>query len=198
MNKTNYKSTRLLVEAINKAMEAVRKAAMGNIPLPWDHLNELRDLVASLAEKASRTAVDDLPDLEPAEYVAAMKPLVSTYHHQLAKAGMLTGCLCEDLRANACILVLVGDEKSTVQVSHDPGRPDSKLIVDTIVSGIEGVFNQVAALEAAIDQAGAFGVTADPDRVRLLEEAEQVGWDSPAGEELRRRANLVTEEDRTP
>src|SRR5207248_1733590 len=77
----NYKSVRLLVEAVNREMDSVRKAAMGNMVL--GSLNELRDLVAQLVKKAERLALEDLPGLEPADYVAELKPLVADYHKQL-------------------------------------------------------------------------------------------------------------------
>lgn len=175
MSQVNYKSTRLLVEAINKAMDAVRKAAMGNIPLPWDHLNELRDLVAQLTKRADRTALEDVPEMEPADYVATMKPLVAAYHRQLADRSMIPACLCMDLRASACVVILVGDQGSLVQAAHDPGRPDAALVVETLLASLDGGAKQVAADAAGVTAEVVAQVTggawevyrcdrADPDR----------------------------------
>lgn len=151
--RATYKSVRLLVEDINRAMEAVRKAAMGNIPLPWDDLNELRDLVAQLAKKADRVAVDDLPGLAPADYVAAMKPVVAEYHRQLMDRDLLAPCLCMDLRAHACVVLLVGDGGSVIRTAHDPDKPDAALLVETVVGVLDAGLRQVAAGAAAVADA---------------------------------------------
>lgn len=151
MSQVNYKSTRLLVEATNKAMDAVRKAAMGNIALPWDHLNELRDLVAELAKKADRTALEDVPGLPPAGYVAAMKPLVTTFHRQLMVVDKLAPCLCEDLQAAVCVLILVGDGRTVVRAAHDPSRPEMALAVETIIASLDSGTKQVVAEGVTVD-----------------------------------------------
>jgi len=77
MSQVNYKSTRLLVEAINRAMEGARKAAMGNMAL--GELNELRDLIAQLVKRAERIALDDLPIIPIYHYVSKrlVKPWVA-------------------------------------------------------------------------------------------------------------------------
>ncbi len=137
MSQTNYKSARLLSEAANRALEAVRKAAMGNIPLPWDHLNELRDLVEQLAKRANRLALEDVADMEPADYVATMKPVVATFHRQLHVADRLTSCLCEDLKARACVVILIGDDVTTVRAAHDASKPEVALMVEKIVASID-------------------------------------------------------------
>jgi hypothetical protein len=161
--RATYKSVRLLVEDINKAMEAVRKAAMGNIPLPWDDLNELRDLVAQLAKKADRVAVDDLPGLAPADYVAAMKPVVAEYHRQLMDRDLLAPCLCMDLRAHACVVLLVGDGGSVIRTAHDPDKPEVALLVETVVGILDSGLRQVAAGAAAVADAA----DTSPGDVRL-------------------------------
>lgn len=152
MSQVNYKSTRLLVEATNKAMDAVRKAAMGNIALPWDHLNELRDLVAELAKKADRTALEDVPGLPPADYVATMKPLVATFHRQLMVVDKLAPCLCEDLQSAACVLILVGDGRTVVRAAHDPSRPEMALAVEAIIDSLDSGTKQIVVDAAAVKQ----------------------------------------------
>lgn len=151
MSQVNYKSTRLLVEAINKAMEGARKAAMGNMAL--GELNELRDLVALLAKKAERVALEDLTSMaetDPAGYVAAMMPFVAEYHRQLAPRDLLAPCLCRDLRVPACVVIIVGDQGSRVRVAHDPNRPDVALIVETLLASLDEGTKKVAADAAAI------------------------------------------------
>lgn len=156
MSQVNYKSTRLLVEAVNREMESVRKAAMGNMVL--GSLNDLRDLVAELVKKAERMAIEDVQELPPPEYVAVMKPLVADYHRKLNARDLLAPCLCMDLKASACVLILVGDGKSIVKATHDPGRPEAALAVETILASIDEGTKRVAseAAEAAttLDQAG--------------------------------------------
>jgi len=159
MSQVNYKSTRLLVEAINRAMEGARKAAMGNMAL--GELNELRDLIAQLVKRAERIALDDLNDIaaaDPAEYVAAMKPFVADYHRQLATRDLLAPCLCQDLRVPACVVIIVGDAGSRVRAAHDPSRPDAALVVETLLASLDDGTKKVAAEAAALkDQvAGAF------------------------------------------
>lgn len=154
MSQVNYRSTRLLVEAINRAMESARKAAMGNMAL--GELNELRDLVAALVKKAERIALEDLTtmaDTDPAEYVAAMMPYVAEYHRQLAPRDLLAPCLCRDLRIPACVVILVGDEGSRVRAAHDPNRPDAALIVETLLASLDDGTKKVAADAAALKEA---------------------------------------------
>jgi hypothetical protein len=178
VSQVNYKSTRLLVEATNKAMDAVRKAAMGNIALPWDHLNELRDLIAELAKKADRTALEDVPGLLPMDYVAAMKPLVTTFHRQLMTVDKLASCLCEDLQAAACVLILVGDGRTVVRAAHDPSRPEMALAVETIIASLDSGTKQVVAEGVAVDPVEI--VAADQpvnDEVQLDPEmGDEDGW----------------------
>lgn len=151
MSQANYKSTRLLVEAINSEMDAVRKAAMGNMAL--GSLNELRDLVAQLVKKAERIALEDLTvmaESDPAEYVAAMMPFVAEYHRQLAPLDLLAPCLCQDLRVSACLVILVGDGASSVRAAHDPARPDVALVVETLIASLDAGTKQVAGEAAEV------------------------------------------------
>jgi hypothetical protein len=181
MSKVNYKSTRLLVEATNKAMDAVRKAAMGNIPLPWDHLNELRDLVGQLAEKASRTALDDVLCMDPADYVAVMIPLVADYHRILAVRDMLAACLRRDLRVPACVIIVAGDNGPRVLAAHDPSRPDAALIVETLIASLDSGMKQVVVGVAAAQEQLAQAPRND-GFVSPIEEPE--GRDAALGEAL--------------
>lgn len=162
MSTVNYRSTRLLVEAINQEMEAVRKAAMGNMAL--GPLNDLRDLMAQLIRRAERTTLDDvagMADTNPAEYVAAMKPLVAEYHRQLMDRDLLVPALCMDLRANACIVIIVGERGSAIRAAHHPDRPDAELLVGTIVELIDDGLRRIAADASAVTE------VADSDVVRL-------------------------------
>ncbi len=146
MSNTNYKSTRLLVEAVNREMETVRKAAMGNLELGT--LNELRDLVDQLAKKVGRVALEDLSgmaDTDPAEYVATMMPLVADYHQHLVARDMLAACLCRDLRVPACVIIVVSDNGSRVIAAHDPARPDAALLVETVIATLDGGMKKVEA-----------------------------------------------------
>lgn len=179
--KATYKTVRLLVEAVNREMEAVRKAAMGNMAL--GSLNELRDLVEQLAKKAERVAVEDVQDFPPDKFVATMKPLVANYHRLLAVHNLLPNCLCEDLRVPACVVILVGDEGSMVRAAHDQNRPDMQLVVETIINALESGTKQVATEAAAateafseIDQqAGAVpSYETTPLTVESIEEATRV------------------------
>jgi len=154
VSQANYKSTRLLVEAVNREMESVRKAAMGNLAL--GSLNELRDLVAQLVKKAERIALEDLTGMaetDPAGYVAAMMPFVAEYHRQLAPRDLLAPCLCRDLRVPACVVILVGDEGSRVRAAHDPERPDAALIIETLLASLDEGTKKVAADAAAAKEA---------------------------------------------
>lgn len=171
MSQVNYKSTRLLIEAVNQEMESVRKAAMGNMVL--GSLNDLRDLVAQLAKKAERLAIDDVRELPAPEYVATMKPLVADYHRQLMAANQLAPCLCMDLRSIACIVILVGpDGHSSVRAAHDPDRPDAALVVETLLASLDGGSKLVALLDAAAlrDQAlaGVDRATGEPPQYETV------------------------------
>ena len=138
----SYKSTRLLVEAVNREMDGVRKAAMGNMAL--GSLNELRDLVAELVKKAERVAVEDVRELDPVEYVATMKPLVAEYHRILMARDLLAPCLCQDLRANAVVVILVGNDTSVVRTAHDPERPDAAVVVEAMLASLDAAARQAA------------------------------------------------------
>lgn len=148
----NYKSTRLLVDAVNRELDEVRKAAMGNMAL--GSLNDLRDLVAQLIKKAERVAVEDVSDLAPVDYVMTMKPAVAEYHRLLLNYNQIAPCLCMDLRAAAVILVIVGDGSSTVKTAHDPNRPDAAFIVEAMVGalddGMKAMAEQVSKASEAI------------------------------------------------
>lgn len=143
-SRVRYGSARLLVEAVDREMENVRRAAMGNMAL--GPLNELRDLVAQLSEKASRIAVDDLPGLPATEYVAKMKPVVADYHRALAANDLLAQCLCMDMRASGCVLVMLGDDKTSVKAAHDPGKPGAEKAVGALLAALDDGARRVAEL----------------------------------------------------
>lgn len=150
----SYKSTRLLVEAINKEMTVVRKAIMARADASssdaTEAMNDLRKLVGELAERAGRTAVDDLPELPPAEYVAAMKPIVANYHRLLVARDLLPACLCEDTQASACVVILIGDGKTLVRAAHDQSRPEMALAVEAIIANLDGSMKQIVNDGAAV------------------------------------------------
>lgn len=164
----NYKSTRLLVETIHREMEVVRKILMVQNSEPTtsaiETMNELRVLVEQLAVKADKQSLDDLADLTPGGYVAAMKPLVANYHRQLMVADRLVPCLCEDLQAVGCVVVLIGDGKTVVRTAHDPNRPEVAIAVDAILAAIDaGTKKVVADGEEALRAAGLPGLPANDD-----------------------------------
>lgn len=143
----NYKSTRILVETINREMEVMRKILMAQNSEPTtsaiETVNELRGLIDQLATKADRQSLDDLADMTPGGYVAAMKPLVANYHRQLMVADRLAPCLCEDLQAVGCVVVLIGDGKTVVRTAHDPNRPEVAIAVEAILGSIDAGTRQV-------------------------------------------------------
>jgi hypothetical protein len=72
-----------------------------------------------------------------------MKPLVGNYHRQLMVADKLAPCLCEDLQATGCILMLIGDGKTIVRTAVDPNRPEVQLAVEAILQTLDGGIQQV-------------------------------------------------------
>jgi hypothetical protein len=145
MSQANYKSTRLLVEAINNEIEDLRKTLMSVEPAAMpDRRGDvfaptmtLRGLVDQLAEKADRVALADVRELAPVDYVAAMKPLVAEYHQLLAARDLLVPCLREDLGLNAVVLIMMDDTRSVVRAIHRPDRPEFELAVGAVVAAIE-------------------------------------------------------------
>jgi hypothetical protein len=151
-----YKSVRLLTEALNTQMEELRKRLMGVTPelrdeFALDQLNELRKLTEELAEKANRQTLEEVQALPPAQYVQAMKPLVANFHRSLMTADILPACLCEDLRANAVVLFLIGDGNTIVRASHDPSKPEVALVVEAIINGLDETMKSLA--ESGISEA---------------------------------------------
>lgn len=153
MTQAKYKSSRLLVEAINNRLDAIRRAMMGAVSLPWGPLNELKDLVDQLAEMAGRKSIDDVKDMPVDAYVATMKPLVAKYHVQLFIADQLAPCLCEDLGANAAVVILIGNEKTVVRTARHPDRPDAELAVEAILASIEAGTKRLAEEATTIAEA---------------------------------------------
>jgi hypothetical protein len=145
----SYKSARLLVEAIHTQMDNLRKSAMAIDGTPdqkadiFEVMGTLRGLFDELAAKADRPSIDDVTKLSPGDYVATMKPLVGNYHRQLMTIDKLTACLCEDLLATGCILMLIGDGKTVVRTAVDPNRPEVQLAVEAILATLDGGIKQV-------------------------------------------------------
>lgn len=164
---TNYKSTRLLVETINREVEVVRKILMAQSSEPTmsavETMNDLRGLIDQLAAKADRPTVDDVAGMAPADFVATMKPLVAAYHRSLMAADVLAPCLCEDLQADACVVVVLGAAKTVVRTAHDRNRPEAAIAVEAILAALDSGTRQVAADGAAeAERIGSLAVVAAP------------------------------------
>jgi hypothetical protein len=156
-----------LVEAIHKEMEDLRKLLMvtvsddtlSDVSLAnaeaQEKLIELRKMFEELAAKAERPTIEDVVKLSPGEYVATMKPLVGNYHRQLMTANLLAPCLCEDLQATGCILMLVGDGNTVVRTAVDPNRPEVQLAVEAILQTLDGGIQQV--MTEGVAEAEKFG-----------------------------------------
>lgn len=210
-----YKSVRLLVDAIHNEMANLKKFMMQEVASPsldqaQDTWIELRKLFDELGAKADRPTIDDITKLAPGDYVATMKPLVGSYHRQLMVADKLAPCLCEDLQAVGCILILVGDGKTIVRTAVDPNRPEIQLAVEAILESLDSGTKQVVT-EGVAEAEKQLGITEDDfqpageaffpgmvemsidERTRLLQEAERVGWDTVEGVELRERAKNYSE-----
>ncbi len=147
-----YKSIRLLNEAIHKEMEALRKLLMSTTPgavtddgqTPIETLNVLRTMFDELAAKADRPTIEDVTKQSPGDYVATMKPLVGQYHRQLMTIDKLAACLCEDLQASGCILMLIGDGKTVVRTAVDPAREEVQLAVEIMLTSLDEGMKKVA------------------------------------------------------
>lgn len=148
-----FKSVRLLNEAIHSEMEKLRKSIMSVEASAWggtdgnetalEHLNDLRKLFDELAAKADRPTIEEVTLLAPGDYVATMKPLVRKYHQQLMTADLLAPCLCEDLQAMGCIVMLVGEGNTVVRTAVDPRRPEVQLAVEAILESLDSGTKQV-------------------------------------------------------
>jgi len=153
--RVSYKSVRLLCEAIRDEMDKLRKSALTLEGTPdqkadiFDAMGTLRTMFDDLAVKADRMAIDDLAQLPPADYVTTMKPIVSSYHRQLMTADALAPCLCDDLKAVGCVLILIGDGKLIVRTAVDPNRPEAQLAVDALLESLDNSTKQVVAEGAA-------------------------------------------------
>jgi hypothetical protein len=144
----SYKSTHLLVEAIHKEMDSLHKSLL---KAPASEKNadgqdswiELRKLIDELEAKADRPTIEEVLQQTPADYVATMKPLVARYHQQLMTANLLAPAICEDLRANACVLILIGEGNTVVLAAHDPGKEDVALAVETLLAAVDIGLGQI-------------------------------------------------------
>ena len=156
----SYKTPRLLAEAIHKEMDNLKKLLMQEIPSDpalarsQDTWIDLRKLFDELQAMASRPSIDDVLNLAPGEYVAAMKPLVANYHRQLMTANLLAPALCEDLQALAVVMVLIGEGNTLVRTAHVPDREDVALAVETLLSTLDSGTKQVVdgGAEVAAEQ----------------------------------------------
>lgn len=161
-----YKSTRLLVEAVNTGMDELRKQLMGmsldavvrdaQFGDALGTLNEMRELIDELIEKADRQTLDEVRELPALQYVTTMKPLVANFHRQLMGANHLAPVLCEDLKANAIVLIVLTDEKTLIRTSHDQTKPAAALAVETLLAVIDDGTKKVieeATVEAEKAQA---------------------------------------------
>lgn len=166
-----FKSVRLLNDAIHKEMDALRKVLMSTEPgavtddgqTALETVNVLRNLFDELAAKADRPTIEDVTKLTPGDYVATMKPLVRTYHQQLMTVDLLAPCLCEDLQANGCIIMLIGAGKTVVKTAIDPNSPEEvKLAVEAVLATLDGGIQQVVT-EGVAEAEKQLGITTPPD-----------------------------------
>lgn len=153
----SYKSPRLLVEAIHKEMDELRKLLMSEITpqkvtddgqTAIETLNVLRGMFDELRVFSDRPTIDDVLKLTPGDYVATMKPLVANYHRQLMMVDKLAPALCEDLQASAVVMILIGvaddgKTKTFVRTAHDPAKSEVQLAVDVLLAAIDAGTKQV-------------------------------------------------------
>lgn len=168
MSQANYKSVRLLVERIHAEMTNLRKFLMVNGASEMNDAAQetwvdLRKLLDELSAKASRVALEDVAEMSPADYVGTMKPLVANYHRQLMTGNALVPCLCEDLQALACVVVLIGEGKTVVRTAHVPDRPEVAVAVEAILAAIDGGTKRVAEEGAAALEAMRAASPEDPE-----------------------------------
>lgn len=156
----SYKSTRLLVEAINNQMTNMKKLLMQELATSaldgaQESWVELRKLVDELSEKADRPSIDDLQSMSVGDYVKTMKPLVRQYHQNLFRVDKLTACLCEDIEADGCVLIFIGDGKTVIRTAYNEDRPNAQMGVEAVVQCLEGM-NQMLqqGIEEFENQAG--------------------------------------------
>lgn len=168
-----FKSVRLLNDAIHKEMDELRKKLMAMPPdadardaacgVALEALNDLRKLFDELAAKADRPTIEDVTKQSPGDYVATMKPLVGQYHRQLMVVDRLAACLCEDLQASGCILMLIGDGKTVVRTAVDPNAPEEiQLAVEAVLATLDGGIQQVVT-EGVAEAEKQLGIDQAPD-----------------------------------
>lgn len=176
-----YKSVRLLVEAIRSQMDEMRKTLMGReesfsgsetaIQDVQERLVALRELVDQVMD-FDKPTIDEVNNMSVGDYVRTMKPLVARYHRQLLVADKLQACLCEDLQALGCVLILIGD-KTIVRTAHDPNFPNAAMGVEAVLQALEGMnktmqagveeYEKVAGVEAPRTEMGVPGVDLSED-----------------------------------
>jgi hypothetical protein len=166
-----FKSVRLLNEAIHNEIGKLRLnigaiEPSSHVSAAQDALVELRKLFDELAAMAERPSIEDVTKLSPGDYVATMKPLVGKYHRQLMVVDRLAACLCEDLQATGCILMLVGDGKTIVRTAADPNRPEVQLAVETILASLDSGTKQVVT-ESVAEAEKQLGIAPNDDDVPM-------------------------------
>lgn len=139
----NYKSVRLLVEAIHKEMDNLRKSVMSCEISPeksvdvYEAMGSLRGMFDELGVFATRPTIDEVLNQPPVDYVATMKPLVRRYHQQLMSFDKLAPALCEDLNARGCMLILIGEGNTLVRAAHNPEHPEVELAMEMMLAAID-------------------------------------------------------------
>lgn len=204
----SYKSVRLLVEAIHAEMNKIRFHLISSEPstnndAAQDGMIELRKLIEELESKASRPTIDDVTKQSPGDYVATMKPLVRKYHQQLMVADKLAPCLCEDLQAGGCILMLIGDDKTIVRTAADPNRPEVQLAVEALLASMDRGTKEVVT-DGAAEVEKQLGLAPPPEaeepekplRVRYLDRIQQDDFERNAKAEFVIDENDIIVKDR--
>lgn len=181
-----YKSKRLLLEAITKEMDAIRKllTQLGTditensqlmmsrrVSDAHESLNDLRKLFDEVVARLEKPSIDDLAEMKAADYVEAMMPLVTRYHQQLMAADMLVSCLCADLEAFGAVIILVGNGQTLVRAAHHPEHPEVALAMEAILTSIDEGTKKVVA-----------DGTAEAQRILGLAEDQQDLADTPVSD----------------
>ena len=172
--RVRFKSVRLLVESIHKEMDTLRKAVMNCEILPdksvdiYDAMGELRLLFDELGAMADRPTIEDVMKQSAGDYVATMKPLVRKYHQQLMAVDKLAPCLCEDLQATGCIVMLIGDGKTVVRTAADPDRPEVQLAVEALLASMDAGTKQIVT-EGVAEAEKQLGIENGPDNPAMEE-----------------------------
>jgi hypothetical protein len=171
-----YKSKRLLLEAVTKEMDAIRKllTQLGTdvvnnaqfmmsqrVSDAQESLNDLRKLFDEVTERLEKPSINDLENMEPSDYVTTMMPLVTQYHRRLMIADRLTSCICTDLGAAGAVIILIGEGSTSVKTAYDPARPDVALAIEAILAALDNNTKQVLT-EGVAEAEKQFGIADYP------------------------------------